>query len=88
LNNWHRRLLDFVRAFPQAPVENELYIDIPRGCHMGDKYTNNEWALKVLNKINGQKQAGKVWYDHLTDGLITKLGFQQSKKWSMHILAK
>jgi hypothetical protein len=60
LNKWHRQQLGFVQAFPQAPVENELYIEIPRGCDMGGKHNNKDWALKVLNNIYSQRQAGKV----------------------------
>lgn len=79
LYGWHRRQLDFVQAFPQAPVEQELYIEIPRGCNVGTTDDPKHWVLRVLNNIYGQKQAGKVWYDYLTKGLIDKLQFQQSK---------
>jgi Reverse transcriptase (RNA-dependent DNA polymerase) len=79
LNKWHRGQIDFVQAFTQALVETDLYIEIPRGCDIGVEHNNKDWALKVLNNIYGQRQAGKVWYDHLTDGLINKMGFQQSK---------
>jgi Reverse transcriptase (RNA-dependent DNA polymerase)/GAG-pre-integrase domain len=79
LNGWKRRQVDFVQVFPQAPVENELYIEIPRGCNIGEKESTREWVLRVINNIYGQKQAGKVWYDHVTDGLINKLKFKQSK---------
>jgi Reverse transcriptase (RNA-dependent DNA polymerase) len=58
-------------------VEQELYIDIPKGCKIEGK-NKNEYALKVYKNIYGQKQAGKVWNDFLIDGLTTKLGFTQS----------
>ena len=29
-NNWYTRQLDYVLAFPQAPVERELYMEIPK----------------------------------------------------------
>ena len=29
-HNWHTRQLDYVLAFPQAPVERELYMEIPK----------------------------------------------------------
>ena len=31
VNNWHTKQLDFVLAFPQAPVACDLYIKIPKG---------------------------------------------------------
>jgi Reverse transcriptase (RNA-dependent DNA polymerase) len=76
INKWFVHQLDFVQAFPQAPVEQDLYIEIPKGCHVeGDA---DHYALQVLRNIYGQRQAGKVWFDYLTDGLISKLGFKQS----------
>jgi Reverse transcriptase (RNA-dependent DNA polymerase) len=76
-NNWIIKQLDFVQAFPQAPVEYELYIEIPKGCQVSEGDT--DYVLQVLNNIYGQRQAGKVWYDFLTSGLIEKLGFTQSQ---------
>jgi Reverse transcriptase (RNA-dependent DNA polymerase) len=34
--------------------------------------------LKVLNNIYGQKQAGRVWYQYMTNILKTKLKYVQS----------
>ena len=31
VHGWHTKQLDYVLAFPQAPVEKELYMKIPRG---------------------------------------------------------
>lgn len=73
---WTIRQLDFVLAFPQAPVETDLYMDIPRGFLVdGDK---KRYVLKLVNNLYGQKQAGRVWYKFLSKGL-TKLGFKQSE---------
>jgi Reverse transcriptase (RNA-dependent DNA polymerase) len=77
INRWKVKTFDFVQAFPQAPSEAELYIDVPRGCNIdGDR---DKWCLKVVNNIYGQKQAGRVWYRFLTDKLINELEFKQSK---------
>jgi Reverse transcriptase (RNA-dependent DNA polymerase) len=70
INNWCTYQLDFVQAFPQAPVEQELYIEVPKGCHVDND--KGEYVLQVLNNIYGQRQAGKVWFDYLTKGLIDK----------------
>jgi hypothetical protein len=75
--SWKTKQLDFVQAYPQAPAEVEMYIEISKGCVVhGD---NRQWLLKVKNNIYGQKQAGKVWNNFLIHGLATKLGFTQSK---------
>jgi hypothetical protein len=50
---------------------------VPRGCNVGNE--NSQWALKVVNNIYGQKQAGRVWYKYLVDKLVNELGFQHSK---------
>ena len=77
-NNWHTRQLDYVLAFPQAPVERELYMSIPKGFEIesGDK---NDYVLKIHRNIYGQKQAGRVWNKYLADKLIKEVGFTQSK---------
>jgi Reverse transcriptase (RNA-dependent DNA polymerase) len=55
LNKWQTRQLDFVQAFPQAPVEKELYIAIPKVSEIiGHSCESNECLLKVLNNIYGQ----------------------------------
>ena len=76
-NKWKTKKLDFVQAFPQAPVEKELYISIPKGCKINNE-DPSKYALKVAMNIYGQKQAGKVWNDYLIAGL-TQIGFTQSK---------
>ena len=74
---WKTKQLDFVQAFPQAPVEQDLYIDVPKGCKVNDNDVSL-WALKVTMNLYGQKQAGRVWNDYLIEGLC-KIGFSQSK---------
>jgi Reverse transcriptase (RNA-dependent DNA polymerase) len=75
LNKWETRQLDFVLAFPQAPVETDLYMDIPSDFEV--KGNPKEYSLKLINNLYGQKQAGQVWNLHLTKGL-KELSFDQS----------
>jgi Reverse transcriptase (RNA-dependent DNA polymerase) len=35
LQGWMTKQLDSVQAYPQAPVEHDLYIDVPKGCNIG-----------------------------------------------------
>ena len=77
VNNWHSRQLNYVLAYPQAPVEKELYMEIPKGFHVegGDtKY----YVLKIHRNIYGQKQSGRVWNQYLVNKLTKELGFKQS----------
>jgi hypothetical protein len=82
INGWRTRQLDFVMAFTQADVERDHYMELPKNFSVpGTKITyadKDKYVLKLVKNLYGQKQAGKVWYDHLRDKL-TKLGFIQSK---------
>jgi hypothetical protein len=73
---WHTRQLDFVLAYPQADIEQELYMELPAGLDF--KVNKHDYALKLLKNLYGQKQAGRVWHQHLIKGLI-EMGFKQSK---------
>ena len=75
-NGWHAIQLNHVLAFPQAPVDWECYMQIPKGIKIDRP---GKWALQVHKNICGQKQAGRVWNQHLVDKLVKKVGFKQSE---------
>ena len=79
INGWHTRQLDYVAAFPQAPIERELYMRIPPGINAGIKGNHKDHVLKLHRNIYGQKQAGRVWNKYLVRKLIKEVGFTQSK---------
>ena len=76
IHKWHTIQIDYVLAFPQAPVERELYMKIPVGFEVPGA-NPNDFVLKIHRNIYGQKQAGKVWNSYLVDKL-KGLGFKQS----------
>jgi hypothetical protein len=76
---WHTVQLDYVLAYTQAPVERELYMEIPRGYEVGGSKATKDYVLKLHGNIYGQKQAGRVWFKHLSKRLIRDVGFVQSK---------
>ena len=79
IHKWHTIQLDYVLAFPQAPIERTLYMKIPKGVKMveGDQ---DQYALQIHRNIYGQKQAGRVWNQYLVSKLTSKkIGFTQSK---------
>ena len=78
MNNWHTRQLDYVLAFPQAPAERDLYMEIPKGFTI-DEGRSDDYALQIHKNIYGQKQAGRVWNQYLVNKLTKELGFRQSK---------
>ena len=53
------RQIDVVMEFPQAPIEMDMYMELPKG--METKHGNSkDHVLKLLQKNYGQKQAGRV----------------------------
>ena len=76
-HNWHTIQLDYVLAFPQAPVDKELYMKVPVGVTING--TPKDYALKLNKNVYGQKQSGRVWNNYLTRKLIKEVGFKQSK---------
>jgi hypothetical protein len=78
LNNWHTRQIDFVLAYPQADVECDMYMEIPRGFDLPTGENPKDYALKLKRNLYGARQASRVWAKYLTKGLIAR-GFVQSK---------
>jgi hypothetical protein len=63
-------------AYPQAPVEMNIYMELPQGIQT--KHGNfKEHVLKLEKNIYGLKQAGRVWNSFLVDKL-TSIGFTTS----------
>jgi hypothetical protein len=79
LFQWKTVQLDYVLAFPQAPVERELYMELPKGFTVSGVDDPSQYVLRINKNIYGQKQAGRVWYQYLRKRLIDELGFKQSK---------
>jgi Reverse transcriptase (RNA-dependent DNA polymerase) len=73
---WAPRQLDFVLAYPQAPLEYNLYMEVPSGHQLYDK--RKQYAIKLKQNLYGQKKAGRVWNKYLTT-TPTKNGFLQSQ---------
>jgi Reverse transcriptase (RNA-dependent DNA polymerase) len=51
-------------------------MEIPTGFSI--KGGNGRYVLKLVQNLYGQKQAGRVWYKYLSDGLCTRLNFIQN----------
>ncbi len=63
-------------AYPQAPIEMDMYMELPAGIHT--KHRNSkDHVLKLLTNIYGQEQAGCVWNSYLVTKLW-EINFKQS----------
>ena len=75
---WYTKQIDYVLAFPQAPVEKEIYMAVPKGFEIPGA-DPSKYVLKLSRNVYGQKQAGRVWNKFLEKKLIKQVGFVQSK---------
>ena len=55
VHRWPTKQLDYVFAFPQAPIERELYMSIPKGYQVPDG-SNQDYALKLKKNIYGKNK--------------------------------
>ena len=73
---WASKQLDFVLAYPQVPVECDMYLELPKGfTYKGDRKSH---VLKLIKNVYGTRQGARVWSTFLKKGLIRQ-GFVQSK---------
>ena len=75
---WHTQQIDYVLAFPQAPVEKDIYMKVPKGFRITGKDPTN-YVLKLNQNVYGQKQKGRVWNKFLQQKLIEQVGFKLSE---------
>jgi len=55
IQGWHSKQIDFVMAYTQAPVERDMYIEVPKGFKVeGD----SDYVLQIHKIIEDMKQAG------------------------------
>jgi hypothetical protein len=74
----HPRVSNFVLAFPQADLENQLYMELPIGF---DAPNNEDWkfyVLKLNKSLYGLNQAGYNWFAKLSNGLKDRSFIQSS----------
>ena len=84
INGWHMQSIDFVLAFPQAPVKTDIYMSPPKVPHdfvipdlptKADRLTK---VYKLIKNLYGLKDASKTWFEFLQKGL-EKRGWKRSQ---------
>jgi hypothetical protein len=78
IHKWHTRQIDFVQAYPQAPLERDMYMEVPKGFDITDGDPEGDYVIQVHQNIYRQKQAGQVWNHYLVEH-VKKVGFIQSE---------
>ena len=73
LRNLHTKSVDFVQAYPQALIKSAIYLHPPAGVILNS--SRGDMVLKLIRNLYGLKDAGKTWFEHLTEGL-EGLGFK------------
>jgi Reverse transcriptase (RNA-dependent DNA polymerase) len=78
-HNWHTEQIDYVLAFPQAPIERTLYMEIPKGYELEGEHDRKDYVLQLHRNVYGSKNARRTWYQYLSKKLTEEVGFVQSK---------
>jgi hypothetical protein len=58
LHRWHTKQIDYVLAFPQAPVEREISMQIPRGLEVEGGNTK-DFVLQLTEMCTGRNKQGE-----------------------------
>jgi hypothetical protein len=76
------RQVDYTQAFPQAPLEDDVFMRIPQGWfydtatqqlaqHQDDPRSfDKEHFIRLKRNLYGVKQGARNWYLHLKKGLV------------------
>ena len=60
---WNYKQINFIMAFPQADIKNDMYMSLPAGIVPTD--SSKDYISLLRNNLYGQKQAGRVFYLYL-----------------------
>ena len=73
---WALCQINFIMAYPQAPIKMDIYIELPQGIQSVHG-NSKDHVMKSEKNIYGQKQASHVWNSFLVDKLLS-IGFTPS----------
>jgi hypothetical protein len=79
IHNLDSKSIDFVLAFPQAELDVDIWMELPRGMAPDhDEDNKHLYVLKLKKNLYGLKQASFNWFDKLKTGLVDR-DFKPSK---------
>jgi Reverse transcriptase (RNA-dependent DNA polymerase) len=71
IRDWELESIDVKNAFTHADLQEEIYMEQPKGFVVPGK---EDWVYKLNKSLYGLKQAPYEWYNHMTSTLL-ELGF-------------
>ena len=74
LNNLKLRQADIETAYLYGDIDVELYMRIPNGVFIKGKDRYKRPCIRIKKSLYGLKQAGRIWYLHLSK-YLQKCGF-------------
>jgi hypothetical protein len=72
---WNLHQMDIKTAFLNRFIEEEVYIEKPRGFEVENRKSH---VCRLKKELYGLKQAPRAWYGRI-DSFLTSLGFTKSK---------
>ncbi len=66
--------IDFNAAFVQSDLPEPIYLELPPGYSV----PGEDKVYKVVKSLYGNVRAAKLWYKHLSQALVSKMGFTKS----------
>ncbi|GJY78501.1 disease resistance CC-NBS-LRR class family protein [Tanacetum coccineum] len=73
--NLEMRLMDVVTAYLYGSIDNDIYMKIPEGFKIPESLSSKPkemYSIKLQRSLYGLKQSGRMWYNRLSDYLISK----------------
>lgn len=73
--NLDMHLMDVVTAYLYGSLDSDIYMKIPEGFKMPEALSakpKQMYSIKLQRSLYGLKQSGRMWYNRLSDYLISK----------------
>ncbi|GJW52752.1 disease resistance CC-NBS-LRR class family protein [Tanacetum coccineum] len=73
--NLDMRLIDVVIAYLYGSLDSAIYMKIPEGNKMPEALSakpKDMYSVKLQRSLYGLKQSGRMWYNRLSDYLVSK----------------
>jgi hypothetical protein len=85
-NDWHMQSIDFVLAYPQAPIKTDIFMkppQVPTDFKIPDMPSKADRFIRVyklLKNLYGLKDGGKTWMT--TSSPVYSNGDGNNRKWT------